>query len=203
MLKCVKFGVAVALIGLLSSTAWSASNKELKVDPTFTKPGEVVCAEGARPVTDQEKKEIEAVLADLYKACESKDLRQTMDILHECIEANAKEYVGRKLSGDEYGDKMREQAAQEIREAFECFFRDCFNNEEYALDPFNLEDIYYLIDEDEMITVSSSVPVISSTKGMTFFTSDESEYTIVRLRLGRFQFKKIDGRWRITNMDLF
>jgi len=51
------------------------------------------------------------------------------------------------------------------------------------------------------VEVVSSVPIIG-TQAMTFEDSDGSPATI-RLRLGRFVLRPVQGDWRIVEMDLF
>ncbi len=196
MRKFVNCLLVLGLMGSLSVASWAEdASKDFKVDPTLVLPGEELCDEGVRPVTPEEKKEIEGTLSDLYKACEAKDVDKVLDIISDCVEATASEYASRNENDPEAADK--------IRDAFKYFFRDILNHEDFALDPFDIEGIYYLIDEDGTITVASPVPIISSTKGLRCSDSNDDYYMIVRLRLGRFEFKQIDSKWRIVKMDLF
>ena len=198
-----KFFIGLMAFGLLGTiglgAAWAeeakAQDGQFAVDPSFRMPGEEVCEEGVRPVTAEEKQEIEAALKELYDACKAKDLDKVMDLLSVCIEDTAQEYAGRHQEDPD--------AAQEIRDAFRYFFRDVFNHEEYELDPYDIEGIYYVIDDNEVITVASPLPIISSTKGLQMSDSNDDYYMIVRLRLERFDFRKIDGKWRIVKMDIF
>lgn len=197
MRKIMSGLVTVALLGSLGCGLAQAGNgnEQYKMDPSFRKPGEEVCIEGARAVTAEEKAEIEASLKELYDACEKKDLEKVLDILSVCIEETAQEYAGRH--------KENPEAAQEIRDAFRYFFRDVFNHEDYELDPYDIEGIYYVIDENDLITVASSLPIVSSTQGLQMNDSKDEYYMVVRLRLERFDFRKIEGKWRIVRMDLF
>lgn len=181
----------------ITGTTWAeeAKDNKYKADPSFVMPGEEICEEGARPVTVAEKAEIEATLKELYDACAAKDVDKVISILSVCVEETAQEYAGRHKDDPE--------AAQKIREAFHYFFRDILNHEEFELDPYDIEGIYYLVDENDVISVASSIPIVSSTKGLRVSDSNDDYYMIVRLRLERFDFRKVDGKWRIVKMDIF
>lgn len=193
--KIMIMGLAGAMCMGAALAEPASKDQQYKVDPSFRAPGEEICEEGARPVTPAEKAEIEATLHELYKACENKDVDKVLDIISVAVEESAQEYAGRH--------KENPDAAKEIREAYRYFFRDILNHEEFELDPYDIDGLYYLVDENDVISVASSIPIISSTKGLRVTDSNEDYYMIVRLRLERFEFRKIDGKWRIVKMDIF
>ncbi|MBQ7567537.1 hypothetical protein IJT17_01890, partial [bacterium] len=156
--KMMVWGLALAMATGVAVADTVSKDPQFKIDPTFSLPGEEVCSEGARPVTAEEKAEIETTLHELYQACERKDVDKVMELISVAVEESALEYAGRH--------KENPDAAQEIRDAFRYFFRDILNHEEFELDPYDTEGLYYIIDEDGTISVASSIPIISSTKGL-------------------------------------
>ena len=149
-----------------------------------------------KPVPAEAKAQIKASLRELYSAYKDKDVKKVLSMLHECIESSALEYAQRHPENA--------QAANEIRDAYEAFHTDVFNNKDYVLDPFTLEFCQYRTLENGNIEVSSAVPIISS-KSMDFVeeTADQIHYMTISLRLGRFVYAPGDKGWHIVEMDLF
>jgi len=144
-------------------------------------------------VDDVQKAAVEAVLNRLYLAYQAKDVQGVLDLIHDAVESSARDYQA--------GHPEKVGADQQIREAFRAFHEDIFAHQDYDLQDFQFGFADLSLRPDGSVEVVSSVPIIG-TQAMTFEDSDGSPATI-RLRLGRFVLRPVQGDWRIVEMDLF
>ncbi len=142
---------------------------------------------------DEAQAAILEVLEGLHAAYEARDLEGVLGRIHLAIEATAGEYQAR------HPEKVG--ADQEIRDAFRAFHEDIFRHEDYRLQDFQSGFAEFKSLPDGTVEVLSSVPIIG-TEAMTFEDTDGTSATI-RLRLGRFVMRQIEGSWQIAGMDLF
>ena len=145
------------------------------------------------PVTDPQKAAILAVLKELHAAYAARDVKAVMALIHEAVETTARNYQG--FHPEKPG------ADQAIRDAFQAFHEDIFQHEGYVLLEFQPKFAEFKGREDGSVEVVSNVPILS-TESMTF-EDPEAGPTTVRLRLGRFVLRPVDGKWQIVEMDLF
>ena len=147
----------------------------------------------ALEVSSEQQAAILEVLEGLHAAYQARDLEAVLGRIHLAIEATAQEYQARHPE--------KEGAAEEIRDAFRAFHEDIFRHEDYHLQDFQSGFAEFKALPDGTVEVLSSVPIIG-TEAMTFEDTDGTSATI-RLRLGRFVMRPVEGSWQIAGMDLF
>lgn len=150
-----------------------------------------VPAKSPEPVmSDADKQEINAVIKELYEAYENKDLEKVMEIEHEAIMRSARDMVKRRPDIEN---------ELEVYYAFKGTANDVFRAAGFGMEPLNLSDVRYKIEEDQFI-VFSYVPIIS-TKQVEVPIGNVMKK--VRLRIASFNFEKIDGKMTIVKMQLY
>ncbi len=152
-----------------------------------------VAASEPQAVTEEQQAAVEAALKRLYSAYQARDVQAVLDQIHEAVEKTARDYQA--------SHPEKPGADEEIRVAFRAFHEDIFNHQDYRLEDFQFGFADFAARPDGSVEVVSSVPIIG-TEAMTFEDSDGTPAT-VRLRLGRFVLRPVDGDWRIVEMDLF
>jgi len=147
----------------------------------------------ALEVSSDQQAAILEVLEGLHSAYEARDLEAVLGRIQLAIEATAQDYQARHPE--------KKEAALEIRDAFRAFHEDIFRQEDYQLLDFQSGFAEFKALPDGTVEVLSSIPIIG-TEAMTFEDTDGTSATI-RLRLGRFVMRQVDGTWKIAGMDLF
>lgn len=135
-------------------------------------------------VTESEKKEMIAVIKDLYDAYKKRDLEKVMKLEHEAIVRSGKA-----------AEKRGKYTAIEVYYAFKGTARDVFRAEGFGMEPLNLDSIRFK-KEGGVYKALSAVPIIA-TKQVAIGTMK------VRLRIAALEFERIKGKMKIVKMQMY
>mgnify|MGYP006280686557 CR=1 FL=1 len=153
-------------------------------------PSPAVRAAAPKPVkaSGNEIKAVTGIITELYKAYVARDVEKVMALERASFEAAAEAY-----------EKAGKGKASAVIDAYQGATEEVLNHKAFSMKPLNLADAQFQR-VGEAVVVTSVVPIISTE---LVEVGEPGAGKKVRLRIGRFVFKKTATGYQIVRMDFF
>lgn len=135
-----------------------------------------------------EVKAATGVITELYNAYVARDVDKVMALERLSFEAAAEAY-----------EKQGKGKASDVIDAYRGATDEVLKHKDFAMKPLNLADAQFQRVGDSVV-VSSVIPIIATE---LVEVGEPGSGNKVRLRIGKFVFRAVDGTWQIVRMDFF
>lgn len=142
----------------------------------------------ATKASGEDVKDVTGVITELYNAYVSRDVDKVMALERLSFEAAAEAY-----------EKQGKGKASDVIDAYRGATEEVLTHKDFAMKPLNLADAQFQRVGDTLV-VSSVIPIIAT--GLVE-VGEPGGGKKVRLRIGKFVFRAVDGHWQIVRMDFF
>lgn len=136
----------------------------------------------------EEVKAVTGVITELYNAYVARDVDKVMALERLSFEAAAEAY-----------EKQGKGKASDVIDAYRGATEEVLTHKDFAMKPLNLADAQFQRLGDSVV-VTSVIPIIATE---LVEVGEPGSGKKVRLRIGKFVFRSVDGSWQIVRMDFF